>query len=446
MQLLDGALTDVDAERQQAHCGSVEPRARARKQRGVCDTVAAFDLMAFFNPYRRSYIDDPYPALARLRSEEPVHRSREFDAWVLTRYAECAEVLRDHGAFASNPSHGSGSVASELERQRKEVSVGEAAPLVRSDPPAHTRLRRSMHRAFTPGAVAALRPHIEATVDALLAEVTPERPFELMGGLAEPLPVLVILELLGVPGADRDAVRGWIASIMAARVDSSGATAPAEAASDAQQELFAYFTALLVAGKHPPGSVLEELATAAGAEGGVSADEQVKIALDIAMAGNNSSAFAIGNGALALLEHGDQLAELRAHPQLMRNAVDEMIRYDSPNQIVMRFAAADVTLGGRKVAAGEAVFALVGAANRDPEQFPDPERFDVRREGAHRHLSFGMGIHFCLGMPLLRLEAELAFNALLERFPALRLHDRGIERGGTLTFRGLKRLEVVGQE
>ena len=332
--------------------------------------------MAFFNPYRRSYIDDPYPALARLRGEEPVYRSREFDAWILTRYAECAQVLRDHERFVSSPTRGSGSVAAELERQREQVSLGEAAPLVRSDPPAHTRLGRSMYRAFTPGAVAALRPHIEAAVETLLAEATSDRPFELMSGFAEPLPVLVILELLGVPAADRVSVRGWVASIMAARVDSSGGAELAEQAREAQQQLFEYFAALVRAEKHAPGSVLAELGRAAGVEGGVSPDEQVKIALDIAMAGNNSSAFAIGNGALALLQHADQVAELRAHPELMLNAVDEMIRYDSPNAIVMRFAASDVTLGGRKIAAGEAVFALVGAAHRDPGQFPDPDRFD----------------------------------------------------------------------
>ncbi len=402
--------------------------------------------MAFFDPSRRSYISDPYPALARLRREQPVFRSPDFGAWILTAYADCARVLRDEESFASNPAEGQGHVADQLRQQRDAVSLGDAEPLVRSDPPVHTRLRQGVNHAFTPARVAPLRPFIEQTVASLLDRAPRGEPFEVMGGLAEPLPIAVVLELMQAPAADRPQLAEWMTAIMRARVDQSDAPAVAAAAQQAQQSLSDYFTAALADGATPAGGgVLATLMAPAEGREALTAAERVKIAMDLSIAGNNSTAFMIGNGVLTLVQHPQQAERLREDPQLLARAVDEMLRFDSSNQIIMRFAKAEATVGRQTVKAGDAIFVLVGAANRDGGQFPEPDRFDPLRENAHRHLSFGLGIHYCLGMPLLRLQAQIALSALLERFGELRFGGGGLLRGGTLTFRGPQRLSIAAR-
>ncbi len=397
--------------------------------------------MPFFNPYRRSYISDPYPSLHRLRDEASVFRSPEFQAWIVTTHDDCADVLRDHQRFSSSPLDSEGEVATQLQKQSDQVSTGEARALVRMDPPEHTRVRQSLNRAFTPRAVAGLRPFIERTVGELLDRAERGQPFELMAGLTEPLPVAVVMEMMRVPAEDRGRLTEWATAIQQGRVDTERDPEMLAAAQAGQEELTEYFTDAL----NDPGSLHPEglLAALPQAEA-LTPAERIKTALDVAMGGNNSTAFMLGNGVLALIAHKDQAEELRSHPELLPGAVDEMLRFDSPNQIIMRFATADTTLGGKDVATGDAIFLLVGAANRDPAQFPSPDRFDVRRENPHRHLSFGRGPHYCMGMPLLREQANAAIKGVLERFDELRFGGGGLVRGGTLSFRGPKRLSIAG--
>jgi cytochrome P450 len=397
--------------------------------------------MPFFNPYRRSYVSDPYPSLHRLRAEASVFRSPEFQSWIVTTHDDCADVLRDHQRFSSSPLDSEGAVATQLQQQSDQVSTGEARALVRMDPPEHTRVRQSLNRAFTPRAVAGLRPFIERTVGELLDRAESGQPFELMAGLTEPLPVAVVMEMMRVPAEDRGRLTEWATAIQQGRVDTERDPEMLEAAQAGQQELTEYFTDAL----NDPDSLHPEglLAALPQAEA-LTPAERIKTALDVAMGGNNSTAFMLGNGVLALIGHREQAEELRTQPELIPGAVDEMLRFDSPNQIIMRFATADTTVGGTDVAAGDAIFLLVGAANRDPAQFPSPDRFDVRRENSHHHLSFGRGAHYCMGMPLLREQANAAIRGLLERFDELRFGGGGLVRGGTLSFRGPKRLSIAG--
>jgi cytochrome P450 len=396
--------------------------------------------MPFFNPYRRSYIADPYPSLHRLRSEAAVFRSPEFGAWIVTTHDDCSRILRDHETFASSPLLGEGEVARQLKQQRDQVSSGDARALVRTDPPDHTRMRQMVNRAFTPRAVAGLRPFIESTVKDLLDGADGGEPFEVMAGLAEPLPVAVVLELMQVPADDRERLAEWMTAIQHARVDQENEPELQAAAKSGQQELTDYFSrAFSDPASLPDGGLLAALPQAEE----LTAEERVKTALDVSMGGNNSTAFMVGNGVLALIEHREAADELRARPELIPHAIHEMLRFDSPNQIIMRFVTTDTTVGSNHLRAGDAVFLLVGAANRDPSNFPEPNRFDPTRENAHHHLSFGLGIHYCLGMPLLQEQANAVFGALLERFEELRFDGGGLLRGGTLSFRGPKRLSVA---
>ncbi|MEE8421547.1 MAG: cytochrome P450 [Dehalococcoidia bacterium] len=397
--------------------------------------------MPLFNPYRRSYITDPYPSLRRLRAEAAVFRSPEFEAWIVTTHDDCARVLRDHETFSSSPMLGEGTVARQLQRQSDQVSSSEARALVRMDPPEHTRMRRSLNLLFTPRAVAGLRPFIERTVAELLDRAESGQPFEVMAGLAEPLPIIVVLEVLQAPAEDRERLTEWITAIQLGRVNRESVPDVAAAATSGQQALTEYFTeALSDPASLLPGGLLAALPNAEA----LTDEERIKTAVDVALGGNNSTAFTLANGVLALVGHMEEAEALRVQPELIPHAVDEMLRFDSPNQIIMRFATVDTKLGGKDVRAGDAVFLLVGAANRDPALFPSPDRFDVRRENAHHHLSFGLGIHYCLGMPLLREEANAAFAALLERFDELRFDGGGLLRGGTLSFRGPERLSIAG--
>ena len=384
----------------------------------------------FFAPEVRA---DPWPFYARLREADPVHRRPDGD-WILTRYADCQGVLADPRC-SSNPA---------LESRPSEGSPARQAGsnlLLFLDPPDHTRLRRLVSKAFTPRRVEELRPRIAELVDALLDEVDGEPTFNLLEALAFPLPVIVICELMGVPAEDRDSLKEW--STAASRLldpDVEGETL--ELGLLAGMGLAGYFDALFEERRRQPQDDLVSGLVAAEEEGDrLSADELRSITVLLFIAGHETTMNLIGNGTYALLQHPDQLALVRDDPEMARSAIEELLRYDGPVHVTARVPTEDIDIGGTPIAAGERMVVALGAANRDPAQYPDPDRLDVTRED-NRHLTFSHGIHFCLGASLARVEGQVAIPRLLQRFPDLALAAEPSYREH-LVLRGLTELQVA---
>jgi len=381
-------------------------------------------------------LSDPYPLFHRLRTEDPVHWEADLEFWALTRYADAVYALREDSLLSSaihdSPRPGG-------------VGLSSARWFVFLDPPRHTRLRALVHSAFTPQVVEGLRARIQAIVDELLDRAAEAGRLDLIADLGFPLPAIVIAELLGVPAEDRAQFRAWSADLAAAgglvRMAADGAERLSRARAGGAA-LNAYFRDIIRERRRAPrDDLVSRLTGVQSAEGTLSEEELVDTCALLLFAGHETTTNLIGNGMLALLRHPDELSRLRADPSLIGPAVEELLRYDSPVQMRVRVARETVEIGGRRIAKGQRVLILVGAANRDPARFPDPDRLDIARPD-NRHLAFGHGIHFCTGAPLARLEGAIAIRRLLRRFPRLELTTDQLAWRETLTLRALNALPV----
>ena len=381
-------------------------------------------------------LSDPYPLFHRLRTEDPVHWEADLEFWALTRYADALYALREDSLLSSaihdSPRPGG-------------VGLSSARWFVFLDPPRHTRLRALVHSAFTPQVVEGLRARIQAIVDELLDRAAEAGRLDLIADLGFPLPAIVIAELLGVPAEDRAQFRAWSADLAAAgglvRMAADGAERLSRARAGGAA-LNAYFRDIIRERRRAPrDDLVSRLTGVQSAEGTLSEEELVDTCALLLFAGHETTTNLIGNGMLALLRHPDELSRLRADPSLIGPAVEELLRYDSPVQLRVRVARETVEIGGRRIAKGQRVLILVGAANRDPARFPDPDRLDIARPD-NRHLAFGHGIHFCTGAPLARLEGAIAIRRLLRRFPRLELTTDQLAWRETLTLRALNALPV----
>ncbi|MEA2501969.1 MAG: hypothetical protein QOD01_2080 [Actinomycetota bacterium] len=393
----------------------------------------------FFNPLDPEAHADPYPQYRRLREHAPMLRG-PLGYWVLSRYADIAAVLRD-------PRFGVGVDEASLMLATTQDGPGVATMIELSrwmlfrDPPDHTRLRGLVSKAFTPRALEAVRPRVVEIVNRLIDDVAGRDEVDLIAELALPLPVTVISELLGLPIEDQAQAREW-AEAIAQVLDPIVTEEQATRADRAVKELAAYIGRVVAQRRREPGpDLLSRLIQAEDDGAHLSEAELISTVGLLFGAGHETTRNLIGNGMLALLRHPGELQRLRDDPSLIRSAVEELLRYDSPVQIAGRGARADVVVGGEHIAAGEPMMLLVGAANRDPARFPDPDRLDVGRPDV-KMLSFGGGIHFCLGAMLARTEAQIAIGTLLARVPQIELATDHLEWRPHITLRGLSRLPV----
>jgi cytochrome P450 len=362
--------------------------------------------------------------------------------FLLTRHADVQHVLRDTTFSADRLK----ADAVQRNRERLADSILQEGGILRSlltmDPPDHTRVRGLVNKAFTPRRVAGLRPRIEAITKELLDAGVRDQKLDVLADLAMPLPAIVIAELLGVPAEDWPRFRGWAAEMVAVANDVFRSGPDASRMRRGLEPLQAYLRGIIAERRlEPREDLLSALVAAQEDRDALSDEELLATAVILLVAGHETTTNLIGNGVYALLRNPDELARLRCEPELLKSAIEEMLRYDSPVQGTVRVATRDVEIGGVPIREGALAICGIGAANRDPAVFPDPDRFDVGREDNH-HLSFGFGTHFCIGAPLARLEAEVAIRAILERFPTLVLDAERVEHRPNPILRGLLALPV----
>lgn len=395
-----------------------------------------------FEPYTQAFAADPYPVYAALRETTPIFRSDALGMLLVTRYRDVLRLLTDRrlGREPVPSADGApppGPPVGELPCYDRWVRVN----LLETEGATHTRLRRLLGAALTPRRVESLAGRIEAIADALVSRLEPGHTVDFVAAVAEPLPVTVIAELFGWPQDEIGRLRPWAADIV--RLYEKDANAGhRQRAERASREFGERLCALIDERRRGPrDDLVSALATRLDEPDGLSRDELVASCMLLLNAGHEATVNAAGNGLLALLRHREALETLVAEPARVPQAVEEMLRYDAPLHLFHRFAREDLAIGGVEVSRGQIVGLLYGSANRDPEAFPEADRFDVRRS-PNRHLAFGAATHFCLGAPLARLELRTLFTALLRKAGSIELADKRPEYQAGLVFRGLKRLAV----
>ena len=401
-----------------------------------------------FDPFDPAWSSDPFPLYADLRERAPIHRN-DLGFWVVARHADCLAVLRDRRASSDSLN-----VAVERmpEGFRTPVAADdpvaqamlEMRPFLFRDPPDHTRLRGLVAKAFTPRVVESLRDRTQQVVDELLDLAIEESRVDLLEAFAYPLPVRVICDLLGVPTADQERFKGW-SNALARGLDPDFLLSAEviEERSAAVLQFSQYFFDLLAERRRAPGEDLLSRLVAVEDDGTVLSEaELLSTCILLLVAGHETTVNLISGGTLALLRHPDQLQRFRTDPEVTRSAVEEMLRYVSPVQLTGRALTEPCEFGGVEFAAGDFAMLLLASGNHDPDQFDDPERFDVTRT-PNNHLGFGFGIHHCLGAPLARMETQVALTSLVRRAPGLALTEADVAYKSNVVLRGMESLPVA---
>ena len=372
----------------------------------------------------RGRLGDPYPLLHRLRTEDPVHWCEPLGGWVLTRYEDVFNGFLDRRLSSDKARAIMNRLPATLRAKVDALGQHLSRWVSHTDPPDHTRLRRLVNLAFTPRVINGMRPRIERIVGTLIDSVQAQGRMDLIKDFAYPLTVTVLCELLGVPPQDRERFSRWAEDVLAL-VDGAGPEMP-KAAEQAQESLFElteYVRGIAAQRRRDPRqdliSALVALEDQADKPG---ADELLGMCLQILVGGHDPTAGLIGNAILSLLRNRSEMRKLMANPSSIDSAVEEVLRFECPGPRSTRIALEDLEVDGRAIREGQSVFLMIGAANRDPDRFPDPDRFDIGRR-PNDHLGFGWGLHFCLGAPLARLQGRIAVNTLLGRLPNLGFAD-----------------------
>ena len=373
---------------------------------------------------------DPFPWYAVMRDHQPVFQQGEYGPWHVFRYDDVQRVLSDFETFSSQEGRGGADPLG--------VSI------ISLDPPRHRQLRTLATQAFTPRAVAQLEPRIRAITNELLDVVQEQGHMDVIADLAYPLPVIVIAELLGIPAADRERFKVWSDAIVQGGQSEALAEAQAAMGANWYSEMVDYFHHTIQARRQEPRDDLISALIAAQVDGqSLTMQELIGFCILLLVAGNETTTNLIGNTLLCFDEFPEAEAHLRAAPEGLPTALEEVLRYRSPVQMMYRVAIKDAELSGQRVPAGSPMIAWIGSANRDGRQFPEPDRFDIART-PNRHIGFGYGIHFCLGAPLARLEARVALTELLRRLRDLRrVPGVALEPlGGNIVY-GVQRLPMT---
>lgn len=390
-------------------------------------------------------IADPYEYFGRLRETDPIHWNERFQLWVITRYDDLVWLVRHHELFSSavirtdqRPPYPP--IDPEDRGLFEEVRHFRADQLVEQDRPAHTTMRGAVHEYFTPTAMESWRPFVRQAVAELLDAVAPRGGMDVLQALAAPLPVRIITHMMGVPNEDRELLRQLADKLL---YINRGEPYRMKPLMEGIREMMAYVEPKVgQRADHPENDFISVLA-AAEKEGIFTRHQVLVNSALLLFAGHETTMNLICNGTLALLRHPDQWAKLCADPEgLARLATEECLRFDPPVKSTQRIAAADVERHGKRIKKGDRIRWFMAAANRDPRAFPDPDRFDLSRS-PNPHVSFGSGVHYCLGATLARVEGQEVFRALAERFPGMRLATDQLEYQPSIQFRSLKALPVV---
>ncbi|GAC1398970.1 MAG: cytochrome P450 [Ktedonobacteraceae bacterium] len=396
--------------------------------------------LSLYHLLDQEVLADPYPLYQRLRTEDPVHWDPFLHAWVVTRYADVITVFQ---RFSAN--------RTPTPEQLNALGLSSLTPLAQVmvrqmlflDPPAHGRVRGLASKAFTPRRVEVLRSHIQDITNSLLDAVQDKGSMDVIADLAYPLPAIVTAEMLGVATSDWRQLTAWSADFAQVLGNFQHNPERAPQVIRSLQEMIAYFRAAIQDHReHPRDDLINALLTAEIDGDRLTEEEVIANTIVTMVGGQETTTNLIGNGILSLLRHQDQLEKLKSDLSLIPSAVEELLRYESPSQQTARLAPEDVELGGKHIRKRQAVIAVMGAANRDPERFPEPDHLDICRPD-NRHVAFAWASHFCFGAPLARIEGQIAFETVLRRMPNLKLHTDKVIWRENLGLRGIISLPVT---
>jgi cytochrome P450 len=391
-------------------------------------------------------LQDPYPTYARLHEEGPLHYvdvGSKWAVWSVFSHAECSSIAKDPRLSAKRAKQMLLPLPLSRQSEFSELARMLGLWLIFMDPPEHTRLRKLLNKGFSAAAVEGLRPQAEAIVDQMLKPLQHGSEVELMSEFANPMPVRIISELLGVPQALHGTFVNASRAIAVFRGNPNRTVEEARAAQDALIELTEFFRRTVAERRRNKGTDLISLLIDIEEEGEVLTEEELYAqCIALLFAGHETTRNLIGNGMYTLLQHPQETAELRERPEMIRSAVEELLRYESPVQFTARVLKEDIEVCGQQIRKGWTVLCMLGAANRDPKQFKEPNQLDLKRLN-NQHLAFSAGLHFCIGAQLARLEGQIALLNLVQRFPEMKLTGPRPEWASTFGFRGLKSLPVI---
>jgi cytochrome P450 len=388
-----------------------------------------------FNPFAPEVKRNPYPYFAHLRDHSPVYWVESLKSWAVSRYDDVASIAKNTQLFSSAPI-----IPAILGDQNP---VPEVNWMISADPPAHTALRKLVNKAFTPRMVAALEPRINEIVAQLLDQIAEKGgEFDLVHDFSTPLPLMVIAQMLGIEPERYREFKQWSDDMIRATGGEEVSPAERERLRGSMDEMRSYFEqAIAERRRNSREDLIGALVRAEEDHHQLTAREVLAMCLLLLLGGNETTTNLIGSTVLTLLSHSAELAKLRADLTLVPQMIEEMLRYEAPAQALLRQATADTKIAGSTIPAGSGVMILYGSANRDERQFPNPDVFDVTRN-PQEHLAFGFGIHYCIGAPLARLEARIAMDAFLRRFPKVSLRDQRREWIDSFVVRGPKSLPL----
>jgi cytochrome P450 len=394
--------------------------------------------------YQPEYVANPYVLYRRLRETDPVLWDEEMSCWVLTSYSEVVASLRDTRLSAQRFVTDSDWMPPEMVEALGAPMRALTRQMLFLDPPDHTRLRGLVSKAFTPRVIEGLRSHIQQIVDDLLDKALPQGRIKLIEEFAYPLPAIVIAEMLGVPPEDRELFFKWTNDFGTILEGGELTQEEMVRAFMGVSEFIDYFKQIIERRRtQPKDDLIQAMITAEEGGSMLSEEELLGNCILLLAAGHGTTTHLLGNGMLALLRHPEQYQLLKEKPEILSLAVMELLRYNGPVQATSRKATEDLTIRDKKIEAGQGVLMSLGGASHDPAQFANPDELDIQRV-ENRHLAFGHGIHYCLGAPLARLEAEIAFGTLLRRLPNPRIENEAdVEFFPSMVFRGLMELPIV---